>query len=244
MSVTTTEEESPATVTPSMRSALQDYAKLLDDLAGDNLSGLTVFGAVLGPDFDPSRMAASSVVVLDQIDLGLLRRIAEHGPKLGHLHITAPLVMTRVYIASSLDSFPLELLEIHQRHVTLLGNAHFEHIEIQPEHLRLQCEREFKRILMRLRQGLLAAGSREDVLAELEVDIGQHLLRTLRGLLWLKGDKEPLPRDQVLAESEKLVGQPLPGVGAAVRTSGEHGWAEFQALYADVEKLASIADEH
>ncbi|MCG8409264.1 MAG: hypothetical protein MI923_29015 [Phycisphaerales bacterium] len=243
MNETTVENHALAALSPPMQAALHDYAELLQDMAGENLLGLTAYGPVLGPDFDPSVMAASSVLVLERIDLGLLRRLAEHGPTLGRKHVTAPLVMTPAYIESSLDSFPLELLEIHQRHAMLLGKNYFETLAIGAEHLRLQCEREFKRILVRLRQGLLAAGTREDILAGLELDIGAHLLRTLRGLLWLKDRKEWMPNDHVLAESEKLIDQALPGVGHAIHVQDEHGWAEFQSLYADVEKLMVFADE-
>lgn len=238
-----TEGEALSMVTPSMRAPLREYADLLAGLGGDNLMGLTAFGAVLGEYFDPQRMTAGTVMVLREIDLGLLRRIAEHGPKLGSKRITAPLVMTPAYITSSLDTFPLELLEIHQRHLTLLGEDHFETLKIEPDHLRLQCEQEFKRILIRLRQGLLAAGTREDVLDELVLDVGQHLLRTLRGLLWLKDQKEPLARDLVLAETERLTGGALPGVRGAIESSGAQGWEQFRALYADVERLAAVADE-
>ena len=88
---------------------------------------------------------------------------------------------------------------------------------------------------------LLDRGS--DVLDELVMDVGQHLLRTLRGLLWLKDQKEPLARDRVLAETERLTGGALPGVRGAIESSGAQGWEQFQALYADVEKLAAVADE-
>ncbi len=242
MSDTTVNDGILSQVAESMRPALRDYAGLLKDLVGDNLVGLTVFGAVLSGEFDATRMTAGSVLVLERVDLDLLRRVASHGPKLGSKRITAPLIMTPAYISSSRDSFPLELLEIHQRHVTLLGKDCFETVAIEPEHLRLQCEREFKRILMRLRQGLLAAAGRDRVLGELELNIGQHLLRTLRGLLWLKGHKEPLPGEEVLAESEKLTDKPLPGVRGAIHLYGEHGWNEFTALYEDVERLAAVAD--
>jgi hypothetical protein len=238
-----TNGEALSMATPSMRAPLREYADLLAGLGGDNLLGLTAFGAVLGEHFDPQRMTAGSVMVLREIDLGLLRRIAEYGPKLGSKRITAPLVMTPAYITASLDSFPLELLEIHQRHLTLLGEDHFETLRFEPDHLRLQCEREFKRILIGLRQGLLGAGTREDVLDELVVDTGQHLLRTLRGLLWLKGLKEPLARDRVLAETERLTGGALAGVRGAIESAGVQGWGQFQALYADVERLAAVADQ-
>jgi hypothetical protein len=230
-------------VAASMRAAVGDYAGLAQQLSGSNLVGLTMFGDVLDAAFDSASSSASSVMVLERADLNLLRRLAEYGPKLGGKHIAAPLVMTPDYIAGSLDTFPLELLEIEQRRATLIGRDCFADLEFSAEHVRLQCEREFKRVLIRLRQGLLAAAGSEAVLGDLRWDIGQHLLRTLTGLLWLKGKTEHRPRQQVLTESEKLIGEPLPGVRAAIFHRGEHDWVEFAALYNEVEKLAKVADE-
>lgn len=243
MDAMTINENTLSRVAQSVRSGVRAYAELLARLSGENLAGLTFFGAVLGDAFDPSRMAAASVMVLRRVDLDLLRTLAEHGAKLGSRHISAPLVMTPDYIAASLDTFPLELLEIHQHHATLLGEDHFDALEFDAAHVRLQCEREFKRTLIQMRQGLLAAAGREKVLGEMELDIGLHLLRTLRGLLWLKGGREPMARDAVLDESEKLVARPLPGVREALQPYGEHGWTAFTALYEDVEALAAVADE-
>ena len=225
-----------------MRPALREYVSLIQEFAGANVSGLTIFGEVLDAGFDRSRGGAASAVVLERMDLDMLRRLAEHGPKLGRKHIGAPFVTTPDYIAASLDTFPLEFLEIHQRHATLCGQDHFESLELSPQYVRLQCEREFKRVLIRLRQGLLAAAGREAVLGYLHWDIGLHLLRTLSGLLWLKGMTKHLPREQIVAASEKLLGQPLGGVRAAILHPGEHDWAEFTALYGDVEMLTKVAD--
>jgi hypothetical protein len=226
----------------SMRPALREYAALVQQSAGSGLSGLTVYGEVLDAGFEPSRGAMASALVLERMDLNLLRHLAEQGPKLGRKHIAAPFITTPDYIKGSLDTFPLEFLEISQRHATLCGRDHFETLEFSPQYVRLQCEREFKRVLIRLRQGLLAAAGREAVLGHLRWDIGLHLLRTLAGLLWLKGLTKHLPREQILAESEKLLGSPLAGVRAAVLHHGEPDWVEFTALYNEVEKLAKVAD--
>jgi hypothetical protein len=161
---------------------------------------------------------------------------------MGRKHIAAPFITTPDYIAESLDTFPLEFLEIHQRHATLCGTDHFESLELSLQHVRLQCEREFKRVLIRLRQGLLAAAGREAVLGHLRWDVGQHLVRTLSGLLWLKGKTKHMPRDQILAESEKVMGEPLTGLRAAILHRGEPDWVEFTALYNEVEKLAKVTD--
>jgi hypothetical protein len=228
---------------PSMREPLRRLVNLIRELAGRHLIGVTAYGPVVGSSFDNSSTSATSVMVLGEIDLDVLRRLSEHGPKLGKDGITAPLVMTPPYIAASTDSFPLELLEIHLRRATLFGADHFEKLDIQPDHMRLQCEREFKRILIRLRQGLLAAAGRDRVLAEIEVDVGRHLLRTLRGLLWLK-DKKDMPGDEAaVTEVENLAGASLAGLRAALRVPGDHGWDAFTSLYADVEMLAALANE-
>lgn len=209
--------------------------------ARENLAGLTLFGEVLGPD-DAERREATTVLVLHQMDLALLRRLAEFGPKLAVRAVAPPLVMTPAYIRESLDTFPLEFIDIHQRRLTLAGNDCFANIKPQAEHVRLQCERELKCILIRLRQGLLTGGTREDLLEELELDVGDHLARTLRGLAWLAGRTEALPRVELLREAVRLAGAPLPGVRAAMQGGGEHGWAEFQALYKDVERLAGAVN--
>lgn len=231
-------------VVPSMRDNVGRYVELLKEMAGESLAGLTLYGPVLGTEFDPGKMGAQSVLVLRAIDLDFVRRLAEKGPSLGRWYITAPLLMTPEYISRSLDTFPLEMLEIQQQHLTVAGQDHFASVAIQESYLRLQCEREFKVILVRVRQGLLTAAGREDVWQAMAADVGIHLLRTLRGFLWLKGKREALSRESVLAEVERLIGVPLPGVRAAIMMPAGHGWAEVKSLYHDVEKLAQVADEH
>lgn len=226
-----------------MRPAMRDYAGLIQNLAGDNLAGLTAYGPVLDPAFDTTRMAAASVMVLKEVDLQLLRSLAAEGSKLGAKNISAPVVMTPDYITGSADTFPLELLEIQQRYTTLIGEDYFAGLTFEPEHMRLQCEREFKRILIRLRQGLLAAAGREQEIEALELDIGQHLLRAARGLLWLKGEMQLLQRDAVVEACERLAGSALNGLRGALDLYGQHGMREFDALYNDVEQLAKVADE-
>lgn len=228
----------------SMERPLADLRDLLEALAADDLLGLTAFGPVLEPGFDQSDLGATTVMVLRKIDLMMIRRLATHGPHMARMRVAAPLTMTPEYIASSGDSFPLELLEIHQRRLTLCGRDFFEQVNIQPEHLRLQCEREFKRILIRLRQGLLATGGKVDFLVDLERDIALQTLRTLRGMLWLEGRKDYLPATDVLATCESMAGRTLAGLREAVRPDAEGSWDEYEAVYQDVEFLATKMDGH
>ena len=138
--------------------------------------------------------------------------------------------------------FPLELIEIHQMHVTIFGGDLFANLAFEDAHVRLQCERELKTILIGLRQGLLAAAGREKYVGALEMDVGEGLLRTLRGMLWLKGQKDGKPAVEVLAEIEKIVDRRLDGVRTALDPSAHHGWSEFESLYRDVEAVGEIVN--
>ena len=90
--------------------------------------------------------------------------------------------------------------------------------------------------------GLLAAAGREKLLNHLEIDMGQQLVRTLRGMIWLKVGHDSLPREKVLEAAEKLNGGPLEGVRLALDLLSHHGMSEFKKLYQDVERLAGLVE--
>ena len=225
-----------------MREPLERFAGLVRELAGENAQSLILFGSIAAGSFDPGRHVARSVLVLKQVDLAVLGQLAQHGIKLGKARITAPLIMTPDYIKSSLDTFPLELIDIQQNHITVFGEDHFEDLSFDDVHVRLQCERELKTILIGLRQGLLAAAGREKYVGALEQDVGEGLVRTLRGLLWLKGQKDGRPTGEVITELEKLAERTLPGIRNALDPAARHGWDEFETLYRDVEALGEMVD--
>lgn len=225
-----------------MCGSIRDYAALVRDTAGAGAKSLTLTGAIAVGTFDSSRHSVRSVLVLQTIDLDMLRRFSEHGSKLGKRFIAAPLIMTDEYIKSSLDTFPLELIEISQAHITLFGDDPFADLTFEDKHVRLQCEREFKTVLISLRQGLLTAAGRDKVLKAVELEIGDQLIRTLRGVLWLDGKKKSNPAADVVTEVETMAKRKLTGVRAALDFSGAHGWEQFQSLYRDVEALTEMAD--
>ncbi|MBI5762425.1 MAG: hypothetical protein HZA51_02740 [Planctomycetes bacterium] len=229
-------------ISPRLRGPVDHLAGLLTEIYGDGFLGLTVFGAALDDRAGGDDEGIDTVAVLTRVELPLVRRLAEHGAELGRRGFSAPLLMTPEYIAASLDTFPLELLEIHQRHVTAKGKDFFNDLTFADTHVRLQCEREFKRVLLRIRQGLLSSGGRTEVLEALEVDIGRHLLRAMRGFLWLNGKREFHTADSVISQCGQLTGRSLSGVAGAVRTGGDHGWNELVALNEDAEALAAAAN--
>ena len=237
-----TETSALQAIIEPLREPLREFVELVQGLAGANVESLAVIGALAAGSFDPERHTVRSVLVLGSIDLEFIRRLADQGERLGKSRFAAPLIMTPPYIAASLDTFPLELLEIQQCHVTVFGPDHFQELSFEDRHVRLQCERELKTVLINLRQGLLAAAGRENVLEALEVDLAEQLARTMRGMLWLKGTTDAKPATEVLGEIETVIERPLNGVRAALDPHARHGWEEFRELYDDVTALGNIVD--
>ncbi len=229
-------------VVEAMREPLEKFAERVRTLGGTNCLALIGFGAIATPGFDPARQTARSVLVLEQINLAMLRELAKDGVKLGKAKIAAPLIMTPVYINGSLDTFPLEFLEIQQCRVCFFGADYFAEVSFQDAHVRLQCERELKTMLIGMRQGILAAAGREKILGAMEGDVAERLLRTLRGLLWLHGQRDFLTAIEVVGRMEQDTDRSLPGIRAALQDTRRHDWNDVTRLYDEIDGLKTLAD--
>ena len=225
-----------------MRDPLRGYASRLRELAAENFHALTLYGSIASGKFEPQRDRALSVVVLGEVDLPMLRQLAHEGPRLQRKSIAAPIVMTPQYIEDSLDTFPLELIEIQQRHITVMGDDYFSELNFEDQHVRLACERELKTLLIAMRQGLLSAGGRDRLLGALELTTSEGLVRAMRGLLWLHGQRDATRATDIVGRVEVALDVRLPGIREVLDASAEHGWPQFQALYKDLELLRDLSD--
>ena len=240
--MTTEDQPKLEHVPQTMQQPVEQYATRVQSLAGAHIQALTLFGSIAAGAFDPKSHTARSVLIVDDIDLEMLRRLAKEGPKLGKVRIAAPLIMTPGYINTSLNTFPLEFLEIQQHHICVLGDDYFEELQLIEADVRHECERELKTILLGMRQALLATAGRDKLLTEIEFDVTERVVRTLRGLLWLHGEKDPKPALAVVEAAETHFERKLPGLRTAVGSGPEHGWQEFKTLYADVEAVGAQLD--
>lgn len=78
--------------------------------------------------------------------------------------IATPLFLTPEYIRASLDSFPLEFMEMQRSGVVLAGEDFLHGAEFAARDIRAECEREIKGKLLHLRAEYLALrGNRKDV---------------------------------------------------------------------------------
>ena len=225
------------------RFGFEQFAQAFLELAGDNLLGLAAVGGWLENDPFFENAPARGVAVLKRVDLHMLDRLASSGARFGKANVSAPLIMTPEYINSSCDVFPLELLEIQQLHICVLGEDHFHELEFKREDVRLQCEREFKGELIQLRQGLLAAAGKRKLLPDLCHGCAARLLRMLRGVLYL-GGVNPAPKlsREIVVRAADVCGQPLDTLRRIVTVPGEIEFATFEGFYGEVDALTLYVD--
>jgi hypothetical protein len=110
-----------------------------------------------------------------------------------------PRLMTPAILADAVDVFPIEFLDIRTHHVVLHGSDPFAAIHVGVEPLRLQCEREFREKLMRLREGYLAAYASRDELTRLLTSSYTTFLALFRAGLHLVGTPPPAASAEVAA---------------------------------------------
>ena len=124
----------------------------------------------------------------------------------------------------------------------MFGPDHFDGLSFDHTHVRLQCERELKTLLISMRQALLSAAGHEKLFKTIEADVADRLMRTLRGLLWLHEKKEGQSALQTIEEVEISTKHAFPGLRDVIQETGNHGWAEFQALYNEIDALRKLVD--
>ncbi|HEY4311991.1 MAG TPA: hypothetical protein VGN12_21265 [Pirellulales bacterium] len=224
------------------RDSVAQYAERVLAYGGNHVLGLILYGPIAGARFDPTLHMIHSVLVLDGMGLEILRKLSGEGHRFGRRRITAPMVMTPDFLQASRDTFPLELIEIQQQRLVLVGEDYFAGITFDPAHVRLQCERELKALSVAMRQAVVADGDKESSIQRAALPAMFNLLRVLRGMLWVKGKTESLVSSALLAEVEALAGRHLPGIRQALDAPSAVDWLVFERLYNDVEALGQIAD--
>jgi hypothetical protein len=229
---------------------------LVEDLRGQHgeaLRAVLLAGEAAGPEYRPGETPLAVVVVLAEIGAETLRRTRSRTAAWRRRRIPAPVLLDARSLKGSLDVFPLELLELRDRHQTLYGSAEaIEELEVALPHLRLEIEEQLRGKLLHLMTAYLEAGPSPRALRRLLLDCQPGFAMLLRGLLRLRGgESAPRPADpqEVIAAVETQTGVALPSLRRLdrVRRGREplpRAQLEplFEALLTEVQRLGRLVD--
>ncbi len=236
-----------------LRETIHEPLRLLDlrlrAALGDHLSSLTVVGSALTEDFQPGVSDINTVAVVDRLDLSVLEALASAVKELHRRGFSPPLLMTPAYLERSRDVFGVEFLDFQLTHATILGDDPFADLHVQKAGVRLQCERELKAMLVRLRQGYVASAGHHKIVRDIVISTAKSLAPLVRAMLWLKDIDRPRTMEATLRRAAEDFEVDLQAARAAQRwhyerprlVEAEVG-ETFASLLNAVEELATIVD--
>ena len=169
------------------------------------VKSIHVVGSVLTPDYRAEQSDVNSLFVIREQQTDFLDFLVGLGKRFGRQRVAPPLLLTENYIRRSLDVFPIEFFNFREIHYTLAGDDILAGLEIDPECLRLQCEREIKAKLLRLARIYLETLAEKTRLSQVLSNSITDYIPLFRAILFLIGSKIPPSAVEIAAAMESAL---------------------------------------
>jgi hypothetical protein len=178
----------------------QDYLKVF----GNELVSLAIYGSAAGGSYIRGKSDINLLVVLTPAGMNKFSDVLDTVKSWKKRRVAIPLIMTREFIESSLDSYPIEYLGMKNSHILIYGENILDALNFNPADLRLQIERELRGKLILLRQGYLEAEGKPRQLRKLIGNSLTAFIAVFNALLYFKEGKAPQSRRDTIKEIGKL----------------------------------------
>lgn len=237
----------------SIKKPKEIFSEITDDykkIYGSDLVSIVLYGSGAGGDYNPGKSDINFLIILSEEAIDHLDCAMDTVSRWRKKGVATPLFMTKSYIDSSLDSYPLEFLGMHKNYITVYGEDVLEGITFDPGHLRLQCEREIKGKIMLLREGFLETEGKEKRIKELIGVSINAFISIFSGILYLKAVEIPSTKREIVLSATKEIS--VDGdifIKCLDIKKGERKFSSdeikdvFKSYLAEVRKLWKIVDE-
>jgi hypothetical protein len=165
---------------------------------------LILYGSGAAGEYIPGKSDINFLVLLTGEGMDHLDQAFETVAQWRKRKVATPLFMTEDDIMSSLDSYPIEFLNIKENHVLVYGEDILNKISFKAYPLRLQCERELKGKIFHLRSGFLETEGRAKPIRELIKVSLTAFISLFKALLFLKGIDIPAGRRDIIQAVARL----------------------------------------
>jgi hypothetical protein len=192
------------------RAKVDDAVRQVVAACGARLVGLALYGEAASAEYRAGRSPLALVALVGDVGPDVLHELRPVANRLRRRGVATPLVIDSDYLEHARDVFPLELLELRDRHVGLAGDATaLGRIVVDTASLRRQIEAELRGKVLHLWEGYLTTRNRRR-LRSLLVATVPYFLHILRGLLELRGANEKSAVARVAATVERELAVKLP----------------------------------
>lgn len=231
---------------PQLKKKAADLIEALKQVYQEELVSLVFYGSAASGEFADARSNVNLLVVLKSITLEALRKSSK---ALARYPWVQPLFLTREYIDSSTDIFPIEFLDMKENYHLAYGADPLKDLTIDLKNLRFQCEQELKAKLITLSQSYPKFHNNKTMLRGLLFKTFISVLHVSRNLLRFRGKTPAYHKYDVIKELSAEFGISLrlwEKILACRKTNERITSAQldelFEGFVADLEKLVSIVD--
>ncbi len=195
-----------ATIPKQPEEIFDDFTKDYKNACAADLESIILYGSAARGDYIPKKSDINFMIVLSEQGIRSLGKALPLVEKWRKRNVSTPLFLTRTYIDTSLDTFPIEFLNFKAAHTTVYGADILKDLQFDRRLVRLQCERELKGKLLQLRENFLDTGGRRRQIEEL---IGVSLptfFSIFQGVLYVCAKEPAADRGLLLAEMAQETG--------------------------------------
>lgn len=139
-------------VPDSLKGSLNNISYKLVQVSEKDIGAIILYGGIARKEFEMESSDINMMIVLKNPDIDLLHKI---GPVIESISLNdniSPFVMSEQELFTSYNYFPIKFLDAKKNHLVLFGKDYLEDLEIKENHLKENCQRELKNILLRLNQ--------------------------------------------------------------------------------------------
>lgn len=178
----------------------------LEALYGDDLLSVILYGSCARGEYVPKKSDINFMLLLTEGGIAQLGKALKLTEKWHRRAVATPLFLTRAYIETSLDTFPVEMLNFQAAYRVLRGEDPLKNLVFDRQMLRLQCERELKGKLLQLREQFLETAGSTRRIKDLIARSLPTFFAIFQGVVYLHG-KPPQPgREKLLDTMQEILG--------------------------------------
>jgi hypothetical protein len=194
-------------------SAARTWLEPVRAALGPHFKAAYLTGSVLTQGFEPKKSRVNLLIVARELNADQLDRVAKAIPaaKRGAPHFD-PLFMTERNIEKSLDTFPIEWLEIQERNLLLEGDDFVGLLQVPRGSLRLQCEHELRGKHVQIRQAYLHHHGNPEELREVLSEAASGFATLFRTLLRMRDEPVPATTAHVIERVAEVFGLDAQGL--------------------------------
>ncbi len=175
-----------------------DFTKDLQGIFGSELISIILYGSGATGEYVPGKSDLNFMVILKDDSIDSLQRAKDVISQWRKRMVNTPLFMTREHISSSLDSYPIEFLDMQANYRLVYGEDLLENLRFKPADIRVQCERELKGKALHLRQAYLESRENPKLLRGVIAGSITAFTALFQGLLSLAGKSIPKTKEEIV----------------------------------------------